>query len=110
MENLQNNDPWGIGMTITAMAVVFLSLLLLIFAFFLIGKVAIRIGKYRTKKAGGHATQELIPGEVIAAITTALYEVAEDTHDLENTVLTIHKVARAYSPWSSKIYGLREPI
>jgi len=111
MENLQNNDPWGIGMTITAMAVVFIGLLLLVFAFMLIGKIAIRISKNRTKIAsGGHNTHEMISGEVIAAITTALFEVAEDTHDLENTVLTIHKVARAYSPWSSKIYGLREPI
>jgi Na+-transporting methylmalonyl-CoA/oxaloacetate decarboxylase gamma subunit len=109
MENLQNNDPWGIGMTITAMAVVFLSLVLLVFAFILIGRIAIRISKYRAKKACGHDTHEMIPGEVIAAIAGALYEVAEDTHDMENTVLTIHKVARAYSPWSSKIYGLREP-
>ena len=46
-------------------------------------------------------------GEVIAAIAMALHDHL-DTHDRENTVLTINKVKRAYSPWSSKIYGLRE--
>jgi len=48
-------------------------------------------------------------GAVVAAITTALYEVSEvNVHDRENTVLTIQKVSRCYSPWSSKIYGMRE--
>ena len=31
-----------------------------------------------------------------------------NAHDRENTILTINKVRRAYSPWSSKIYNLRE--
>ena len=30
-----------------------------------------------------------------------------DAHDRENTVLTINKVKRAYSPWNSKIYNMR---
>ena len=42
-------------------------------------------------------------GAVIAAITTALFEMTEDTHDL-----TTQKVTRHNSPWSSKIYGLRQ--
>lgn len=33
---------------------------------------------------------------------------SDDNHDVENTVLTIRKVARTYSPWSSKIYSLRD--
>ena len=37
----------------------------------------------------------------------ALYEVSEDAHDMESTVLTMRKVARRYSPWNSKIYGMR---
>ncbi|MDE5785198.1 MAG: lamin tail domain-containing protein, partial [Duncaniella sp.] len=46
-------------------------------------------------------------GEAIAAIVMALHEHL-DAHDSENTVLTIKKLRRAYSPWNSKIYGLRE--
>ena len=30
-----------------------------------------------------------------------------NAHDTESTILTINKVKRAYSPWSSKIYNLR---
>jgi len=44
---------------------------------------------------------------VVAAIATALYEATEHVHDIEHTVLTIQKVSRRYSPWSSKIYGMR---
>lgn len=53
---------------------------------------------------------ETITDEVFAAVSTVvhLYITQEEAHDVENTVLTINKVARAYSPWSSKIYGLRE--
>ncbi len=47
-------------------------------------------------------------GEVFAAIAMALHEYQDNSHDLEDTVLTISRVARAYSPWSSKIYGLRQ--
>ena len=46
--------------------------------------------------------------EVYAAIAMAIYAATEEVHDVEETVLTIRPVARTYSPWSSKIYGLRE--
>jgi hypothetical protein len=48
------------------------------------------------------------PGEVIAAISMAMHEMQNDVHDVEDTVLTITRVKRTYSPWSSKIYTLRE--
>ncbi len=48
--------------------------------------------------------------DVYAAIAMTLYELQNDSaqHDWEETVLTIDKVKKDYSPWSSKIYGLRE--
>ncbi|MDE5858752.1 MAG: OadG family protein, partial [Muribaculaceae bacterium] len=52
-----------------------------------------------------HATDS-DSGEVIAAIGLALRDHFE-AHDQESTVLTINKVRRSYSPWSSKIYGMR---
>ena len=48
------------------------------------------------------------PGEVYAAIAMAMHEMQSDVHDVEETVLTITRVKRSYSPWSSKIYTLRE--
>lgn len=111
IENFKKNDSLGIGMTITAMAVVFMGLLLLFLIFKQVGKAAIAASKRNAQKAGvpvSPESTEQISGEVFAAIATALYEMNDDNHDIENTVLTIRKVRRTYSPWSSKIYGLRE--
>ena len=47
-------------------------------------------------------------GEISAAIAMALFELRGNVHDVENTVITINRVKRRYSPWSSKIYALRE--
>lgn len=113
IENFQKNDSLGIGMTVTAMAVVFLGLLILFLVFKQIGNAAIRASKKNAKKAADagavvadNAGTE--SGEIFAAIATALYEMSDDNHDIENTVLTIRKVQRSYSPWSSKIYTLRQ--
>lgn len=108
IENFQRNDELGIGMTITAMAVVFIGLFVLFIVFKQIGNAAISATKRNAKKSGEVVGAGEVSGEVYAAIATALYEFGEDTHDIENTVLTIHKVTRNYSPWSSKIYNLRE--
>ena len=114
IENFQNNDPFGVGMTITAMAVVFLALLALFLSFKGIGILAVRGSKRRAQKAAGDSNKVVNEnagkesGEIFAAIATALYEINDDNHDIENTVLTIQKVKRAYSPWSSKIYSLRQ--
>ncbi|MFO7874105.1 MAG: OadG family protein [Bacteroidales bacterium] len=48
-----------------------------------------------------------LTGEINAAIAAAIYLYRSELHDYENTVLTMKKVSRTYSPWSSKIYGLR---
>lgn len=113
IENFKQNDALGIGMTLTAMAVVFLGLLMLYLIFKQVGKLAISASKRNAQKAAGTATTVsadagLESGEIFAAISAALYEISDDNHDIENTVLTIRKVARTYSPWSSKIYGLRD--
>lgn len=55
----------------------------------------------RTYAAAGN-----INGEIAAAISTALHLYKNEYHDFENTVLTINKVSKTYSPWSSKLYGL----
>lgn len=51
-------------------------------------------------------TFQEVPEEVNAAIAMALFLYENDLHDHENTVLTLQKVSRTYSPWSSKIYTL----
>lgn len=49
-----------------------------------------------------------VSDEVAAAISLALHLYVQDVHDYERTIITIQKVMRPYSPWSSKIYGLRQ--
>lgn len=45
-------------------------------------------------------------GETNAAIGMALYLYFNELHDHEDMVLTIDKISRRYSPWSSKLYSL----
>lgn len=49
-----------------------------------------------------------VNSEIAAVISAALHFAKNEIHDLENTVLTIDKVSKSYSPWSSKIYGIRK--
>ncbi|MEJ5302609.1 MAG: lamin tail domain-containing protein [Bacteroidales bacterium] len=106
-------DPFGIAMAIIAMSVVFSSLALLSLIFRNINKVynlnikAI-FKRRREEEPQAEAQEEGIPGEVAAAIALALHMYQQQIHDNETTVLTIQRVSRLYSPWSSKIYGLRQ--
>ena len=113
MEKFEEHDSVGIGMSISAMSVVFCGLILLYISFKIVGKVAVNLSKRNTMKSKGidkETAKELsqAPGEVYAAISMALHEMQDEVHDVEETVLTITRVKRSYSPWSSKIYTLRE--
>lgn len=116
MDKFEQHDPVGIGMAISAMSVVFLGLILLYICFKLIGKAAIKLRKRNAMIAHNITDKEEAkekklgeaPGEVIAAISMALHEAQGADHDVEETILTISRVKRSYSPWSSKIYTLRE--
>ena len=113
MEKFEEHDSVGIGLSISAMSVVFCGLILLFVAFKVVGKVAVNLSKRNAMKAKGIDKVEAkelsqAPGEVYAAISMALHEMQDEVHDVEETVLTITRVKRSYSPWSSKIYTLRE--
>ncbi len=104
-------DPWGIGMAVTAMSIVFFALLLLYLIFKNIGRLYIRKARKQAlikegKPEEASALDQEISGEVFAAISAAIHVYSRDIHDKENTVLTIKRVSKTYSPWSSKIYGL----
>ena len=116
MDKFEKHDSAGLGMTITAMTVVFIGLILLYISFRIIGKVAVKLRKRNAMKAQNVTDKQEAkerglgeaPGEVIAAISMALHEAQGADHDVEETILTISRVKRSYSPWSSKIYTLRE--
>lgn len=116
MDKFEQHDPVGVGMAVSAMSVVFSGLLLLYICFRIIGKISVICSNRNAMKSQAvtdvHTAQKEhigeVSGEVIAAITMALHEAQGSDHDVEETVLTISRVKRSYSPWNSKIYGLRE--
>lgn len=46
--------------------------------------------------------------EINAVIAAAIHMYLQEVHDFENYSLTIKRIDKIYSPWSSKIYGLRK--
>jgi Na+-transporting methylmalonyl-CoA/oxaloacetate decarboxylase gamma subunit len=105
-------DPNGVGLTVIGMLVVFASLFLLFIAFKNLIKVLNYLRRIKQRRKGEILTadikEDVHTGEVNAAIAMALYLYSQEQHDQESLVLTINKVARTYSPWSSKIYSLRQ--
>ncbi|HET6558487.1 MAG TPA: OadG family transporter subunit [Prolixibacteraceae bacterium] len=112
-ESFVEFDPYGIGMTAIAMFVVFSALAILFIIYKNIGRFFIKKGAKAATAPKGETKpkttdSEEMSGEVNAAIAMALHLYHSELHDNENTVLTIQKVSRNYSPWSSKIYTLRK--
>lgn len=107
-------DPYGIGMAIIAMSVVFCVLATMYLIFKNISGIY-NLVKNRSKKEKVKANKETvapqeegIPSEVSAAIGMALHLYYNQQHDIESLKLTIQKVSRIYSPWSSKIYSMHQ--
>lgn len=111
--NAAVNDSWGGAITIIAMCIVIAALAILSLLFLGFGKISQKL-LVRNKRESGKDLQRaeehhgIDSGDVIAAIAAALAEHFGETHDLEETILTIRKLKKAYSPWSSKIYNMRQ--
>jgi Na+-transporting methylmalonyl-CoA/oxaloacetate decarboxylase gamma subunit len=108
--NILNSQ--GIFISVVGYVVVFIALLLLYLLFVNLSRFLQFQIRNKLKQKGKIDKTEKgdlsVSGEINAAISAALYLYLEEVHDFESTVLTIKKVQRNYSPWSSKIYGLRE--
>ena len=112
VESFRILDQSGVVLTLMAMAIVFLALLVLSLCFYAISKIGEKISKTNKIKSQGVDPKTVARADAPASdsgeeIAMALHEHL-NAHDQENTILTINKVKKAYSPWSSKIYGLRE--
>ena len=115
VERAMENDKAGGAITIIAMCVVICALAILSILFYFFGKISASLMARNKQDATGidPDTAEdhhdaVDSGEVIAAIGAALSEHFVQVHDLEDTILTIRRMKRAYSPWNSKIYNLRQ--
>jgi len=118
-EVFKQADPAGVVLTITNIVVVTIALVLLFFVFKYMGKFHIKAaGKKALRVSAEHNGSNntalvknkkgVVTNNELAAIAMALYRYSKDVHDNEELTLTINKVSKTYSPWSSKIYGLRQ--
>lgn len=95
---------------------VFISLVLLFLVFRSLPRLLSLLRRMRTKTQqtlahNGHRQKkpvaaDNISGEVNAAISAAIHHYLNEIHDEENMVITMQKISRTYSPWSSKIYSV----
>jgi heme/copper-type cytochrome/quinol oxidase subunit 3 len=110
-EEFGKMDSSGVAMFIIAITVLFAAFILLFVIFKYISRLYNTDLKNRFKKSrpGDEVPDVLedIPGETLAAISLALYMYDQQLQGLEAAVITIKNIGKTYSPWSSKIYGLR---
>jgi len=64
----------------------------------------------KTRLASMSKDKSEIPSTDIVAIAMALHLFYDEVHDNESNVITIKRIERRYSPWSSKIYGVNNNI
>ena len=100
----------AIVIALTGYLIVFTALVLL-FWFFSFTPRIIALSKTRKRIREGKkpviVEGEGISGEETAAIAMALHLYLDEIHDKESGVLTIKRISKSYSPWSSKIYAVR---
>ena len=105
-------DDFALVLSLVGYLVVFSALISLYFVFYNLPRVLgfdFRgfFSKQRKKVIEKPIQEITVTGEVNAAISTALFLYFSELHDEESNIITIKKISRRYSPWSSKIYGLR---
>ncbi|MCL3781240.1 hypothetical protein EMN47_12695 [Prolixibacteraceae bacterium JC049] len=100
----------GWTVTIVGFSIVAFSLTALLLVFSLVPKLLNMNLRNKLKKKGDTRSideNDEVPemeGNVNAAIATALHLYFSELHDDESNIITIKKVQKSYSPWSSKIY------
>lgn len=95
---------------IVGYSIVFLALVALYYVFNTIPKIIkIKLRNKLREEGRVECAEEAdldISGEVNAAISSALFMYFNEMHDEESGVLTVKRVSKRYSPWSSKIYSV----
>jgi glutaconyl-CoA/methylmalonyl-CoA decarboxylase subunit delta len=97
---------------VLAVQIIVIVVLFLLYRFFTVsGPVLLRF--LRKQKDVNEANDSVksspskVNGDVNAAIAMALYLHFNEMHDEESNVITIQRISKTYSPWSSKIYNMR---
>lgn len=100
---------YGLIVAAAGYIIVFSALVVLYYVFNNLPKLVNYIIKQRLRRLGKHREEEgdlHISGEVNAAISMALFLYMNELHDEESRTVTIKRISKRYSPWSSKIYSM----
>ncbi|MBE0643834.1 MAG: OadG family protein [Bacteroidetes bacterium] len=103
IESIMQGD--GIMISIVGIIIVF-SALTIITLLIRALKVLLNPKQKKTETAEERPATNGVSGEIVAAIALALQTHLFELHDEERTIITIKKISRPYSPWSSKLYGM----
>ncbi len=102
----------GVTITVVGMAVVFSALAIMsgtIYYIVVLSQWFLRRRLHPSTDKPVIAVKHAITGEIVAAIAMALEQQIFQIHDEEDAVLTIKRISRPYSPWSSKLHGMTRP-
>ncbi len=119
-EKLKEDDPYGIGLALISMSVVFTALIIIYIMLKLFGylsRKAAAKNSPQTETESGTADStaptakvehEMITGEELAAISTALHLHFNSMHDEESEIITIDMPSAHYSPWAQKGLSMKK--
>lgn len=105
------NEPLSNTRLFIFWGVIIVLVLLFVFFLFRTNKIVdARKESAKQKEASKHAvsSSDDITEETAAAIGLAIHMYKNEMHDQESFTITLKKVSKIYSPWSSKIYTLRQ--
>jgi Na+-transporting methylmalonyl-CoA/oxaloacetate decarboxylase gamma subunit len=96
-----------VTIAIVGYVIVFTALVLLFFVYNAIPKlINIKVRRKLKKEGKCEDYGDLhMEGDLNAAISMALYLYMNEIHDEESDVITIKRISKQYTPWSSKIYS-----
>ena len=115
-EKIKQSDPYGVGLMAVAVAVVFLALVCIALIISGSGKLITNTEERQKQKNSTPKPRAIKPvsdgstaqNEVYAAIATAIHLFNDELHDEENTIITIQKVEREWTPWNAKYYNMNQ--
>lgn len=105
----------GYTVALVGIVVVFAALILLYIVFSQMPRIINMNIRSQLRREGKYECADQddfsVPGDVSAAIGTAVHLYYSDIHDEESNIITIKNMSRKYSPWSSKIYSVQnQPV
>ena len=103
-------DQYTLVIAFAGYCIVLLALAFMAYFFTRLHTLQDFLSKRKLSKPGNSEPEQkskvIMTGEENAAIAASLYLFFSELHDEEKYVMTIRKVSKTYSPWSSKIYGI----